>query len=192
MNLLPFDGDYIPTPYLWADSGLGASCSTTGGIKLSAGQIQSLLRQAGWPENLVLTMSAIVLRESAGGWTGAVNACGSEHSVGLAQINIAPSLGRPWSESQLKDPLFNLQVAKQIYDQAGGSFRPWGAWTDGHYRDWLSQATAAYSSGGNNADASAANGISYLPADIGGGAGISGLEIALLVGAVAVGLLLFD
>jgi len=109
----------------------------------SLAQMQSLLRQAGWPESFIVTMAAIGMAESSG------NPCGppgtispGEYSIGLWQINLDPRLKRPWTKQQLCDPLFNAKVALQIYSTQG--LRAWGAYTDGRYRKYVAQSQAAY------------------------------------------------
>ncbi len=109
----------------------------------SLAQMQSLLRQVGWPENLIVTMAAIGMAESSGNACIVGTLANNERSIGLWQININPALGRTWTKEQLCDPLFNAQVALQIYGQQG--LRAWGAYTDGRYRKYIAQSQAIYS-----------------------------------------------
>ena len=102
--------------------------------------MQSLLRQAGWPESLIPIMAAIGMAESSGQPCIVGTLANNEYSVGLWQININPALRRPWTRQQLCDPLFNAQVALQIYRQQG--LRAWGSYTDGRYRQYLAQSQA--------------------------------------------------
>lgn len=104
--------------------------------------MQSLLRQAGWPESLIVTMAAIGMAESSGQSCRVGTLANNEHSVGLWQININPSLHRPWTQTQLCDPLFNAKAALQIYGTQG--LRAWGAYTDGSYKKYLAQSQAVY------------------------------------------------
>lgn len=107
--------------------------------------MQSLLRQAGWPENLIVTMAAIGMAESSGRACIVGTLANNEYSVGLWQININPSLRRPWTREQLCDPLFNAKVALQIYGQQG--LHAWGAYTDGNYKKYIAQSQAIYQPG---------------------------------------------
>lgn len=107
--------------------------------------MQSLLRQAGWPENLIVTMAAIGMAESSGRECIVGTIANNEYSVGLWQININPTLRRPWTKAQLCDPLFNAKVAFQIYGQQG--LRAWGAYTDGRYKKYIPASQAAYQPG---------------------------------------------
>lgn len=109
----------------------------------SLSQMQSLLRQAGWPEALITTVAAIGMAESSGNTCIVGTMANNEYSVGLWQININPALRRPWTKTQLCDPLFNAQVALQIYKQQG--LRAWGAYTDGRYRKYVTQSQLVYS-----------------------------------------------
>ena len=105
-------------------------------------QMQSLLRQAGWPEKLIVTMAAIGMAESSGRECVTGRLAKNEYSVGLWQININPALKRPWTEKQLCDPLFNAKAAFEIYRQQG--LRAWGAYRDGRYQQYIPQSQAAY------------------------------------------------
>jgi hypothetical protein len=112
-------------------------------MKLSIGEIQDLLRQAGWPEDLIVTAAAVFYYESGGGNTEAHKVDSIERSYGLAQVN---TNAWPYSPDQLYDPLFNLQVAYQIYQQQG-----WRAWANtyygGRYHQYLAASQAAYDQG---------------------------------------------
>lgn len=114
----------------------------------SLAQMQALLRQAGWPENLIVTMAAIGMAESSGRECIIGRLANNEYSVGLWQININPSLRRPWTQQQLCDPLFNAKVAFEIYRQQG--LRAWGAYTDGRYKKYIPASQAAYQPGASS------------------------------------------
>jgi hypothetical protein len=92
-------------------------------MKYSEQDLQLLLRQAGWPESLIPTAAKIFYYESASGNPYAHKVDSVEQSYGLAQINIDPKLHRPYTVNQLYNPIFNLKVAYQIYQQQG-----WSAW----------------------------------------------------------------
>jgi murein DD-endopeptidase MepM/ murein hydrolase activator NlpD len=92
-----------------------------------------------------VTWTAIALAES-GGNTSALNAKG-EHSVGLWQININPSVrNNVWGN--LEDPLVNARAAYDISEQ-GSNLRPWtvthasNAGTAKDYRNFIDEAQEA-------------------------------------------------
>src|SRR5690242_3009887 len=83
-------------------------------------QLQSLSRQAGWPESLIEKASAIWMYESGGN----PNICRQnsvENSCGLAQINIKAH--PEYANANLTDPITNLRIGYIIYLKQG-----WGAW----------------------------------------------------------------
>ena len=54
------------------------------------------------------------------------------HSCGLFQIRVLP--GRPDCET-LKDPKFNIEYAKKLFDRSG--FQPWSAYKNGSYLKFM-------------------------------------------------------
>lgn len=117
--------------------------TSSGGGRMTQGDIEGMLRQAGWPEDLITTMGAVAMAES-GGDSGVVNdnRGSGDLSYGLLQINMIDELGpdrmRRYglsSYDDLKDPLTNLRVALQIYREQG--IGAWGAYTNGSYRRFL-------------------------------------------------------
>jgi len=129
---------------------------------MNLAQLQGLLLQGGWPNvtvssrsgqvPLIALMASIALAESSGN-PYAHNPRG-EDSVGLLQINRNAHPG--YTVAQLQDPLFNVQVALQIYQIEG--LRAWGAYTDGRYLGdgQFSQSLALY--GGESAHAGSDDG----------------------------------
>ena len=105
---------------------------------LTQPQLQQVLRQAGWPEDLVPVMSAIGMAESSGRTTAINNRPGRGYSVGLWQINLLAH--REYTAAQMQDPLANARAAFAIYRREG--LRAWGSYTDGRYRQYLTAATA--------------------------------------------------
>jgi hypothetical protein len=109
-------------------------------------ELQNVLRQAGWPDEvhpgvgvpLIPLFAAIGMAESSGN-PGAHNTVG-EDSVGLWQINRRAHPG--YTVLQLKDPVFNAQVAWQVFQSEG--IRAWGAFTNGSYRKFLDSSLASY------------------------------------------------
>lgn len=146
-------------------------------------QIQSLLRQAGWPESLVPKYAAIVMYES-GGNTAAHNTDG-ENSYGLLQIYVR--YHPTFDVSRYQDPIYNLSYAYDIYRHEGDH-----AWITSvgkynrDYKGYASQSAAIYNGGSGNSAVLA----SLTPATDQSQAGMLGQGgfIVLLVG---LGALLF-
>jgi hypothetical protein len=100
-------------------------------------ELQNLLRQAGWPDIQVATkvgtvplialFASFAQAESSGNPSNR-NLSSREDSVGLWQIN---RRAHAYSIEALKDPLFNAQVAYQIYLNEG--LRAWGVYTDNSF-----------------------------------------------------------
>src|SRR4028119_153805 len=124
-------------------------------MALSAGDLQSVLRQAGGPESLLVAMAAVGLAESSGRPDALNNTPGREYSVGLFQINMKAHGTRYGSKEALQNPLTNARAALAIYRLQG--LRAWGAYTDGRYKKYMPQSQAAYrgSSGAGGAAAPA-------------------------------------
>jgi hypothetical protein len=117
------------------------------GSTLTQDDLEGVLREAGWDEKLIPTMSAIGMAESNGrlnAYNPGVGAGGRrtvEQSIGPWQINMHPSLGRSYDRQRLQsDPVYNAQVAKEIYGTQG--LKAWGAYTDGRYRQHLRNRVA--------------------------------------------------
>ena len=114
-------------------------------------QMQQILRQAGWPESLIVTMAAIGMAESSGN-PRAHNATYPDDSYGLWQINMLGNLGPKRraqyglaSNSDLYDPLTNARIALDIYQQQG--LRAWGPYVTGVYQKYLPASQTAYKPG---------------------------------------------
>ena len=115
---------------------------------LSTAQIRDGLRRAGFPEEVVPTMTAITYAESGGNpYAHNPNAGTGDNSYGLLQINMLGGMGperRRWfglnSDDQLFDPDTNFRAAKQIYDAQG--LGAWGAYTNGSYQKFMGQDLA--------------------------------------------------
>jgi hypothetical protein len=112
-------------------------------------QIQNMLRQAGWQENMIAKMSAIVMYES-GGCDSASNRVG-ETSIGLLQINIGVHGTKYGTETQLRNPVFNLQQALRLYNVQGIN-----AWYNSNkkynsnYQGIAAKAQSIYKQGGSD------------------------------------------
>lgn len=118
--------------------------------KYNLAQIQDLLRQSGWPENLIAKYAAIVVYES-GGNTNAHNTNG-ENSYGLLQIYLR--YHPDFDVSRYQDPIYNLTYAYGIYRREGD--HAWITSVGKYNRDYQGTATqsrAIYAngiSGGND------------------------------------------
>lgn len=96
-------------------------------------QIAQLARMAGFPESEIATAVAVAMAES-GGRADAVNSSNRNGSIdrGLMQINsIHKGL---LSQYDPFDPLQNMQMAYQIWKNAGGKWTPWSAYNNGSYQ----------------------------------------------------------
>ena len=125
------------------DSGKGSAGS---GNLYSQTQMQSFAQQAGFsPENAKI-MAAIGMGESRGNagidtvQSGLDPNKNNEYSIGLTQINVQAHgdklSRRGWSAEDLRDPVKNLTIAKEVYDEVG-SFKPWSVYTSGKYTEYL-------------------------------------------------------
>jgi len=70
------------------------------------------------------------------------NKLAPEGSRGLFQINTAVHKDKLAGRdvNNWKD---NIDIAREIYDERGGSWQPWGAYTDGRYNEFLEQGNNA-------------------------------------------------
>ena len=126
--------------------------------KLSLAQIQDVLRQVGFPENLIAKMAGIAIYESAGktdAYNGGiwytyngVRKFSNESSMGLWQIN--HNVHKNYSLEQLKDPIINATEALRIYRSQG--FNAW-VLSNGKYdrnqSGTAQQSRDIYNSGGS-------------------------------------------
>ena len=116
--------------------------------RLSTQQIAAGLRQAGFPEEVIPTMTAVTMAESGGDPRAHnPNAATGDNSYGLLQINMLGGMGPERrqslglsSDDQLFDPATNFRAAKQIYDQQG--LGAWGAYTNGSYKKYAGSDTS--------------------------------------------------
>lgn len=114
----------------------------------STAQIAQGLKEAGFPEPIIPTMTAVIQAESGGNpFAHNPNASTGDNSYGLAQVNMLGGMEAERlkqfglrSKEQLFDPAINLRAAKQIYDQQG--LGAWGAYTNGSYKKFLGQEAA--------------------------------------------------
>lgn len=103
---------------------------------LSAAQIAQLVKQAGFPQSVHVTMVAIALAES-GGRVEVINPFNSNGTkdYGLFQINSVHG----YTERDLTtDAAFNTRCAKAIYDRQG--LRAWSVYNNGKYEAKMNEA----------------------------------------------------
>ena len=123
----------------------GISMPKTGG-SFNRAQLQSLMESTGMSPKNSRIMSAIGMGESGGSPTIDTVQSGldpnrrNEFSVGLFQINTQAHGNklsrRGWTAEDLRDPVKNAQIAKEVYEEAGG-FGPWSVYTSGKYTQYL-------------------------------------------------------
>lgn len=103
---------------------------------LSAAQIAQLVKQAGFPQSVHVTMVAIALSES-GGRVEVVSPFNSNGSkdFGLFQIN---SIHGYVERDLTSDAAFNTRCAKAIYDKQG--LRAWSVYNNGKYEARMNEA----------------------------------------------------
>ena len=117
----------------------------TGG-PFSKSQIKQLLVNNGFKGDAD-TFASIAMAES-GGMPGIDTAQSgldpdkrNEYSIGLFQINSQAHMDklkrRGLTIEDLRDPNVSTQIAIDVYNEAGGSFRPWGAYTNNSYKKFL-------------------------------------------------------
>lgn len=126
-------------------AGNGAT-SSGGPITYSgqAWQVAQMARNAGFSEADIPTVVAISQAESSGRANAVNNAnTNGTSDYGLMQINSVHSdlLGKyDW-----KDPQQNLDMAYQIYKDAGNSFTPWSTYNSGDYNKFMNIGNGAAS-----------------------------------------------
>ena len=116
-------------------------------MSLGFEEIELLARQAGFSPADSPIMAAIALGESGGNpgidtvMSGLDPDRRNEYSVGITQVNAPVHTDklrrRGFSTEDLRDPFKNLQIAKDIYDEAGQSFQPWSVYKHGLYKQHL-------------------------------------------------------
>lgn len=101
-------------------------------------------KQAGFPDNVIAEAVAVSIAENRSGKIDAVggpNPDGS-YDYGMWQINEKwhPALFQRypqwWSVS-------NATMAKEVWAQAGNSFRPWTTWKNGDHKSYMARGEAA-------------------------------------------------
>ena len=139
--------------------------------RLSTQQIAQGLRQAGFAEDIIPTMTAVTMAESGGNpYAHNPNRETGDNSYGVLQINMIDGMGPErraefglQSDDQLFDPQTNFNAAKKIYDTQG--IGAWGAYTNGSYK----QHMGVESAGGGTVTAPVSGGSGALDNSFGGG-----------------------
>lgn len=116
---------------------------------LSPLEIAAYARQAGFPDDTLVTMTAGALAESGGNpFAHNNNPATGDNSKGLLQVNMRGALGPDRrkrfglaSDDELFNPATNMRVAKGIFDSQG--LGAWGAIRTGAYKKFLPQAQDA-------------------------------------------------
>ncbi len=132
-------GTYEGTPYTPLPPTSSVPTSSSQGL-VSQSQMQKLLIDQGMdPENARIG-AAVGMGESSGR-PGVLNS-NNEYSLGLWQHNRDTGEDRhdfygikDWSE--LEDPVTNARATYRLWKRAGGSWRDWGAYTNGSYKKFL-------------------------------------------------------
>jgi hypothetical protein len=114
-------------------------------VKLTMEEIVASVALGGWPENLWPTAAAVADVESVGGAINVYNTYKEGH-YGLFQISKSSHPGFFSSGKSWVSPIENAKEAYRIYRDAGNSFKPWEAYTNGRYAPSLLPATAAVAS----------------------------------------------
>ena len=112
--------------------------------KLSAAQIATAMRKAGWPESAIPIGVAIAYAES-GGDPKAVNHANRNGSsdYGLFQINTVHKA--LLKSGNWADPIDNAKMALKVYKDAGNRWTPWSTYNHGSYKKFY-KASANYGS----------------------------------------------
>lgn len=114
---------------------------------LTADQIKYFASQQGFTGSDLTTAVAVALAES-GGNAAQHTVDSDDDSYGLWQINMKGSLGPSRmkqfnlkSPNELLDPNVNAKAAHAIFAQHG--WKAWGAYTNGSYKKFVTQAASA-------------------------------------------------
>lgn len=158
---------------------------------LPSSEIGRLALTAGFPSDVVPTMTAIALAES-GGNPNAHNDEGPDDSYGLWQINMRGDMGPNRrklfgisSNTELFNPSVNAKAAYAIYKSQG--LDGWTTYTSGKYKEHLNgeaaTSTANGAGGGSTSEAfSIAGSLSALGSNVfKAAANIQGIMIAIVL-----------
>lgn len=116
---------------------------------LSTAQALSLAARAGFPADQLVTAVAVAKAESGLNPRAKNDNPGTgDYSIGLWQINMRAHGNTYGTEEQLKNPATNARAAVAIFRAAGNRWSPWGAYTNGSYREHLATVAAVAKGGG--------------------------------------------
>lgn len=118
--------------------------------RLSIEETAALAVRAGFPRDHVVTAVAVAMAESGLNPRAKNDTAGTgDYSIGLWQINMRAHGSRYGGEEALKHPATNARAAYAIWkDRNGGSWAPWGAYTNGSYQAHVPTVKAALAAGG--------------------------------------------
>lgn len=131
-----YPGQTVPT-YGNGTTGSNQPVTYTG----DASQVAQMARNAGFPESAIPTVVAISQAESSGNASATHSNNNGSTDYGLMQINSVHSdllKGKNWA-----DPQQNLNMAYQVYKDAGGSFSPWSTYNSGAYNKFIGMGQTA-------------------------------------------------
>jgi len=120
--------------------------SSLGGIlKLSAAEIATYAKRAGFSGDDLAIAISVAIAESSGNPVAynpetAAHTPEGQGSFGLWQIYV--KVHPEFSGQDLYDPQTNANAAFQIYSQAGRTFKPWSTFKNNAYLAYLDEATA--------------------------------------------------
>ncbi len=127
--------------------GTSQTVASGSGGSYTKSDLYQLAIDQGIPKDQASTFAAIGIAESGGDATNDTVKSGldphkkNEYSVGLWQVNTKAHQNkldaRGWTVDDLRDPVKNATIAAEIYRESGGSFKPWGAYTNGSYKNHL-------------------------------------------------------
>jgi hypothetical protein len=117
---------------------------------LSIQEAAALAVRAGFPRDQVVTAVAVAMAESGLRPRAKNDNAGTgDYSIGLWQINMRAHKTRFGTEEQLKNPATNARAAYTIWkERNGGSWAPWGAFTNGSYQSHVPTVKAALAASG--------------------------------------------
>ena len=117
------------------------------GTRVSQQSVYQGLLSRGLSEQNAKIGSAVMMGESGGKYWDDTVKSGldvnktNEFSVGLMQINTQAHMDklnrRGWKIDDLRNPDKNLDIAVEVFNEAGGKWTPWAAYTKGTYQSWL-------------------------------------------------------
>ncbi len=123
---------------------MGKANSNVPRAVMSPLQAAAALKLAGWPDDQLVTGVAVGEGESGldASVENEIGAAGWLQVLRSAHPDLFSALP---SKSAWMDPVTDAKMALSVYNQAGHSWRPWQAYTNGAYSDHLADAQKAVS-----------------------------------------------